>query len=172
MAVRNPHFGPIRVYDCFVTFDDVESLENLGASSLNAIKTVVRKCCSKSKNVHLLYTPNIILYHSYFKQPWELLTLQSYITEHAISQTSFSSNHLIVNVYHQDIFYTESTWRHANQLFNNEWAASAVRWFSAVLPTAVRGGPHRNRVGRGASSVVVGSDTHHDRLSVYQSTAR
>lgn len=69
MALRNPHFGPIRVYDCFVTFDDVESLENLGDSSLNGIKTVVRKYCSKSKNVHLWYTPNIILYQSYFKQP-------------------------------------------------------------------------------------------------------
>lgn len=126
------------------------------------------------------YTPNIILYNHIWnrvtswwsKQPVLHCILQN-DSEHAISQTSSSSNHLIVNVYHQDIFYTESTWRHANQLVNNEWAASAVRWFSAVLSTAVCGGPHRNRVGRGASSVVVGSDTHHDRrpttdrLSVY-----
>lgn len=69
MGLRNPNFGQIRVYDCFVTFDDVESLENLGDSSLNGIKTVVRKYYSKSKNVHLLHTPNIILYQSYFKQP-------------------------------------------------------------------------------------------------------
>lgn len=90
MALRNPHFGPIRVYDCFVIFNDVESLENLGDSSLNGIKTVVRKYCSKSKNVHLYSKHNTV--QPYLKQSYFVVVEATSLTLHTVKR--FGTRHL------------------------------------------------------------------------------